>query len=453
MQPLRRICELGRGAHGVCYRAVDGSGKEVCLKELCVEAAAAAAELAVLSALPPHPHVVAMLGTSISETHLGIQLELMEGSLDRLLQRRALSPPEVWAVLAQAAAGLAHVHAHGLLHRDVKMENVLFREGAAGAPLEVKVADFGVARFVAADASALTCVGTAYNLSPEMIDGLPYGASSDCFAFGCVLFELVAGKKPFFGTNLGAVVTNILRCRPAFPPALPAALAALLRSLLARDAASRPTMAEVLAYPHVAAALTAVQAGRLPEEVGGGGDGGSAPLSSSRSGSFSSPPSSARAPGALDVGGDEDFDEFCGWGSPNPVAGARDAFFAAPAGAAPPPPPLPPPPPAAALPRAPLAPPSSLLSRRSASDVLKARGGEPPLLRKRRSANDVLTRGMEIEFLAAMARARAGLSPNPTPGGGGGGGGGGGAPPPSTAAGAPPSLPLGIAARLRRRAQ
>jgi serine/threonine protein kinase len=90
-----------------------------------LDATAADVELQILTALPPHPNLVALLGSSRTDTHLLIQLELMHGSLDRLLARRAVfSEPEAFAILAQAAAGLAHVHSRGLLHRDVKLENL-----------------------------------------------------------------------------------------------------------------------------------------------------------------------------------------------------------------------------------------------------------------------------------------------------------------------------------------
>jgi serine/threonine protein kinase len=429
MEKLRRLGELGRGAHGVCHRAVDdSSGDEFCLKTLCVNSAAAAAELAVLRALPPHPHVVSLLGSSHTDAHLLMQLELMSGSLDRLLEQRPLSgEPEAWGLLAQAAAGLAHVHANSMLHRDVKLENLLYRE-RAGLPLEVKIADFGVARVCEPSDGALTFVGTAYNLSPEMIEGFPYGPASDAWALGCSLFELLARRKPFMAPNLGAVVARIVRGAPALPAGLSPPMASLLRSLLALDAAARPTMAEVLALPHVAAALAAVHAGRLPAEVGGSGGGGGPP-SSRGSGGSTSPPTSVRLAGAIDVwDGDSDCE---GWGSPVPSAGARDGFFgglAADALSSPPPP-------TALL----LAAPSALQQRRSANDVLRGRAGEPAAaLRKRRSANDVLSRGMEAQFLAAMARARAGWAAPAT------------APAGAAAPAAVPSLPPGIAARLRR---
>ena len=97
---LRRVSELGRGAHGVCYRAVDDTTSvEYCVKELTVDATAADVELRILTALPPHPNLVALLGSSRTDTHLLIQLELMHGSLDRLLARRPVfSEPEAFTL-------------------------------------------------------------------------------------------------------------------------------------------------------------------------------------------------------------------------------------------------------------------------------------------------------------------------------------------------------------------
>ena len=129
-----------------------------------------------------------------------------------------LPEPLVWACFAQAASALYFVHTRNVLHRDLKLENLLYTSPSSpAAPPLVKLADFGVARFFGGD-TATTCVGTAFNLSPEMISGEPYGPASDVWALGCVLYELMVREKPFGGPNLGAVVKRIMSGVPVQPP-------------------------------------------------------------------------------------------------------------------------------------------------------------------------------------------------------------------------------------------
>jgi len=156
-------------------------------------------------------------------------------------------PTAVISVLAEVAHALAFAHAQGVVHRDVKPENVLLtRAGRA------KVADFGLARAV--DQSSLTTegriLGTAVYMSPEQVRGQRATAASDVYAVGIMIYEAITGMPPFQAdTQLGYLYQHaeLAPPRPVVRRGYPAALGALALACLAKEAANRPTMAEVAA--------------------------------------------------------------------------------------------------------------------------------------------------------------------------------------------------------------
>lgn len=125
------------------------------------------------------------------------------GTLRELLAERGPMPPHAMvAVLRPVLSGLGVAHRAGLVHRDVKPENVLIAEDG-----EVKLVDFGLVRAIAEAGITSTSVilGTAAYLSPEQVEGAPTGARSDVYAAGIMSFELLTGATPFTGDNALAV--------------------------------------------------------------------------------------------------------------------------------------------------------------------------------------------------------------------------------------------------------
>src|SRR3954452_25406519 len=145
-------------------------------------------------------HVVAVYDRGVSEQKPYLVMEYVPGATLRELlnERGRLSPAEALSVLVTVLEGLAVAHAAGLVHRDVKPENVLIGQGdSAGA---VKVVDFGVARALRAAAPAEEMIlGTVSYLAPEQVTTGEADCRTDVYAAGVVLFEMLTGPPPFHG--------------------------------------------------------------------------------------------------------------------------------------------------------------------------------------------------------------------------------------------------------------
>jgi eukaryotic-like serine/threonine-protein kinase len=173
-----------------------------------------------------------------------IVMELVDGETvaDLLARRGRVEPAEAARIGVQAASGLAHAHAAGLVHRDVKPQNLLLRRDGT-----VEIADFGIAR--AAEGTRLTLagtvLGTAGYVSPEQALGEDVGPAADVYSLGAVLYELLAGEPPFRFESLAQVAIERPPVRPLrkLAPATPSALEDVVMRCLARNPEYRPTAA------------------------------------------------------------------------------------------------------------------------------------------------------------------------------------------------------------------
>ncbi len=248
--------EIGRGGMGVVYRAVDTRlGRTVAIKMLAAEATADAdrirrfiQEARSASALN-HPHIVTIYEVDEVDGATFIAMELVEGKpLDRALIEGPLPVATVLEYAIQIASALEAAHAGGIIHRDIKPANIIITpDGRA------KVLDFGLAKLVerapaqetvtALATSPGLVMGTPAYMSPEQAEGHPLDARSDIFSFGAVLYEMVAGRKPFAGSSDLGIITSILRDQP--PPIrtlradAPTTVEAIVNRSLAKDPALR----------------------------------------------------------------------------------------------------------------------------------------------------------------------------------------------------------------------
>ncbi|HEY2515410.1 MAG TPA: serine/threonine-protein kinase [Polyangiaceae bacterium] len=245
--PYRVVEELGSGSLSTVYRAVqEPLGRGVAIKALksTIHPSSPFAlqlerEARVLSSLR-HPNVVMLYDFVKTQTQMWLVLELVDGfSLATVIGKRARFSAEFAATIGlEMARGLAHAHERGVVHRDVKPANVLVSKGG-----EVKLGDFGIAqreRLPSADeplvrptkkGEADAAFGTPAYMSPEQILGEMVDARSDVFSLGVVLYQLLAGSRPFDrdGEQDKRAATQRIRRDPAPPlrdraPEVPRAL-------------------------------------------------------------------------------------------------------------------------------------------------------------------------------------------------------------------------------------
>ncbi|HWO20555.1 MAG TPA: serine/threonine-protein kinase [Kofleriaceae bacterium] len=166
--------------------------------------------------------------------------------LGDIVEQRRVSLGEIIVVSAQVAAALAAMHASGVVHCDVKDDNVFVLEDRVGGWPRIKVIDFGVSRRAEDYSDDTAIAGTPWCMAPEQWQGRPQ-AASDVYALGCMLYNLITGVEPFDGT-LPELMTAHLERRPVRPTRLapiPLALDRLILRALAKQASSRPTMADM----------------------------------------------------------------------------------------------------------------------------------------------------------------------------------------------------------------
>ncbi|MFD7959923.1 serine/threonine-protein kinase [Streptomyces zaomyceticus] len=245
------VC-IGRGGMGEVWQATDEVlGRDVAVKLMLAHGTDPSAAdrfrlEAQTAARLSHPHVVGVFDFGTWDGKLFLVMELVEGdSLAGSPSDPLVLPAErVAVVAAHAAAGLAAAHRQGVVHRDIKPGNLL-----VDADGTVKLADFGIARFVDDPSAALTTtgqiVGTGLYLAPERALGQPASPASDVYSLGCVLYQLLTGRPPFRADTATALLYQHIDTAP-MPPgrlgvALPPEFETYLLSLLAKQPEQRPT--------------------------------------------------------------------------------------------------------------------------------------------------------------------------------------------------------------------
>ncbi len=268
---------LGAGGMGNVYRARDLElGEVVALKMLRPEIVANPAALdrfrleVKLARRVTHPHVARMFDIGEDGGEKYLTMELIEGEpLSDLLRREGrLSPPRAAAIAQGICDGLAAAHAAGVVHRDLKPDNVLLaRDG------RTVVTDFGIAQAAGMEQARVTSgiVGTPAYMAPEQVEGKPAGAVADLYALGVMLYEMVTGELPWTGESVFAVAAARLLRPPPDPldrqPALPRELAVAIRTLMARAPEDRYPRAEVARDALAAVPAITLAAPPLPTDL------------------------------------------------------------------------------------------------------------------------------------------------------------------------------------------
>jgi serine/threonine protein kinase len=264
--PYRIVALVGAGGMGEVFRARDSKlNRDVALKLLPAAYALDPDRIArfrreaqALAALN-HPHIAAIYGLEEAGGRQALVLELVEGAtLADRIRAGPVPAREALRFAHQIAQALEAAHEKGIVHRDLKPANIKVTPGGV-----VKVLDFGLAKTIGdlqpttiAESATLpsdtrlgTVLGTAAYMSPEQARGEEVDARTDVWAFGCVLFEMLAGRRAFEGDSAADSMSRVLEGAPDWgrlPRQTPARVQTLLRQCLQKDRNQRPqTMREV----------------------------------------------------------------------------------------------------------------------------------------------------------------------------------------------------------------
>ena len=249
----RIIREIARSNDAV-YEAIDTRlNRRVAIKELMMPPGATDAvrqdriarfqrEARAAGALT-HPNIVTIFETEAENGRYFIVMEYLEGdNLRQKMDREGVLPPEVAVRIAtQVLDGLAHAHSKGVIHRDIKPENIHILPTGL-----VKITDFGIARLKYEPNLTMDgqIFGTPSYMSPEQVQGGAIDERTDLFSVGVILFEMLAGFKPFQGDSVITITYNIVHTEPPSPPSVPAPLEWVIRRALRKNPAERFASAE-----------------------------------------------------------------------------------------------------------------------------------------------------------------------------------------------------------------
>jgi eukaryotic-like serine/threonine-protein kinase len=194
------------------------------------------------------PHVVAVYDAGEDDERPYLVMELVDGTtLEHELERAGrVEPARAVAIATDIASGLASAHEQGIVHRDVKPSNVFLTPSDAA-----KIGDFGIARLERPDAT-LTLTGQTFGsppyVAPEQATGGTVDARADLYSLGCVLFQMLVGRRPFSGDDAVSLVYQHVHTTPprvdSLHPEVPVALGDLVAGLMAKDPDDRPDSAE-----------------------------------------------------------------------------------------------------------------------------------------------------------------------------------------------------------------
>ncbi|KAI3767871.1 hypothetical protein L2E82_18300 [Cichorium intybus] len=255
---------LGHGQFGYTYVATDkANGDRVAVKKidknkmiLPIAVEDVKREVKILQALSGHENVVQFYNAFEDDSYVYIAMELCEGGelLDRILSKKdsRYTEKDAAIVVRQMLKVAAQCHLHGLVHRDMKPENFLFKSPKEDSHL--KATDFGLSDFIRPGKKFTDIVGSAYYVAPEVLKRKS-GPESDVWSIGVITYILLCGRRPFWDKTEDGIFKEVLRNKPDFRrkpwPTISTSARDFVKKLLVKDPRARLTAAQALSHPWV----------------------------------------------------------------------------------------------------------------------------------------------------------------------------------------------------------
>ncbi|XP_074557184.1 calcium-dependent protein kinase 28 isoform X1 [Curcuma longa] len=255
---------LGHGQFGYTFVATEkATGERVAVKRidknkmiLPIAVEDVKREVRILSALKDHENIVHFHDAFEDDSYVYIVMELCEGGelLDRILSKKdsRYTEKDAAIIVRQMLKVAAECHLHGLVHRDMKPENFLFKSTKNDSPL--KATDFGLSDFIKPGRKFRDIVGSAYYVAPEVLKRKS-GPESDVWSIGVITYILLCGRRPFWDRTEDGIFREVLKNKPDFRrkpwPQVSDSAKDFVKKLLVKDPRARLTAAQALSHPWV----------------------------------------------------------------------------------------------------------------------------------------------------------------------------------------------------------
>ena len=240
------VSELGRGAMGLVYRAVDPNiGRTVALKTMRLdvhgmdhdEMLRRFRNEARTAGLMSHANIVTIYDADEVDGLFYIAMEYVEGQTiqSMVVEKRIIPADQIVAIAKQVCLGLDYAHHRKVIHRDIKPANIMITPNHVA-----KIMDFGISKSVGSMTSSGQVLGTPNYMAPEQVKGLDLDGRADLFSFGVVLYEMATGERPFSGQNVTTIIYKIVNETPIAPCELEATVHPGLSTVILRCLAKNP---------------------------------------------------------------------------------------------------------------------------------------------------------------------------------------------------------------------
>lgn len=249
--------EIGRGAFSIVREAINKqNGEKVAVKSIrtkYIRNKLLIREIDIMKRVGNHPSILKLYDVFESQKHLHLVLELVTGGelFDQIVARGEYSEKDASTIVRQMISAVAHLHEHGIAHRDLKPQNLLCA-GPDGT--DIRVADFGLSKMFGDGENLETCCGSPEYVAPEVLECKPYDKACDLWSVGVIIYVMLTGCFPFWDKNNAVLYEKIRNVDYGWPDGCLVSKEArhLIQNLLEKDPDRRYTAQQALDHPWVA---------------------------------------------------------------------------------------------------------------------------------------------------------------------------------------------------------